>query len=313
MKQCTYCGAELQDEARACNNCGRPVPGMPEPEQERPEQSVKTGDLDESASDKQDADFMQHTQPELQNQESQADQPQQDWQGKQPQDMWGWQQNQPGQQNPWGAQNQPGQQNPWGAQNQPEQQSLWGQQDPNSQQSPWGAQNQPGQQSPWGAQNQTGQQNPWEAQNQPGQQSLWGAHNQTGQHNPWGWQQNRPMNPYYGGQYPGNGMPQSGQLQRYNVFAMWSLILGVAAAFLNGFVFIPSVLAIVFGIIGIVQIKRDPAAFKGIWMAVAGLVLSVIFIIFYGYVFHIAIQIAQDPNKLQQLQDYMREIGMGAG
>ena len=41
MKQCTYCGAELQDDARACNNCGRPVPDMPEPEQDNVKSSAE--------------------------------------------------------------------------------------------------------------------------------------------------------------------------------------------------------------------------------------------------------------------------------
>ena len=281
MKQCTFCGAELQDDARACNNCGRPVPDMPEPGQEKDDLSVKEETAEEQSVQKQDADFIQNSQQFPQGQDMQAQQPQSQWSSEDHTD--------PAEQlrSQWGSQDQTGRQIPWG------------QQEPREQQDPWG------------------QQDPWNRQNRSGQpQGMWnpqGQQNQPGQQTPWGWQQNQPVNPYYGGPYPGSGIPQNGQLQRYNAFALWSLILGFLASFLNGVVFIPSILAIIFSIIGIIQIRKNPAAFKGIWMAVAGLILGVIFLIFYGYIFHIAIQIVQDPEKLEQLQQYMQELKVGAG
>ena len=218
MKQCIYCGADLQDDARACNNCGRPVPDMPEKEAEKP-----------AAAEEQQEAPVQQEQPQ---------QPQQD---------------------PWGQQLQLPQQDPWGQQPQQPQQNLWG---------------------------------------------------QTQQQGPWGWQQNDPYRQGSGGPYSGYGSPQNIQ-GRYNTFALWSLIFGFLASFLNGFVFIPSIIAIVFSVIGILQIRKNPGMFRGQWMAIVGLILGIFFLIVYAYVFRMVFQAVQDPETFQQLQQYLREINAG--
>ncbi len=241
MKQCVYCGAELQDDARACNNCGRPVPDMPEKEAEK----------HSAAEEQKEA-------PELQ------EQPQQD---------------------PWGRLPQ-----------QPEQQSLWGQQPQQPQQSLWGQQpQQPQQQSLWGQQPQQPQQDPWGNQPQQG---------------PWGWQQNDPSRQGYGSPYSGYGRPQNIQ-GRYNTFALWSLIFGFLASFLNGFVFIPSIVSIVFAVIALLQFRKNPGMFRGQWMAVVGLILAIFFLIVYAYVFRMVFQAVQNPETFEQLQQYLREINAG--
>ena len=257
MKQCTYCGAELKDDARACNNCGRPVPGMPEPEAESP--------VHVSSEETQNVP------------------------GETP------------------AEEQP-QQNPW------EQQAQWGQQIPQGPYDPWNPQGQQSQQNPWGPQSPQGQQNPWGPQSPQGQQNLWGSQSPQGQQNPWGqqqapwgWQQNDPSGQGYGGPYPGYGTQQNTQ-SRYNTFALWSLVFGFLASFLNGIVFIPSIIAIVFAIVGLVQISKNPAVFRGKWMAIVGLAFGIVFLVVYGYVFHIVFQAVQDPETFEQLQQYLREI-----
>ena len=262
MKQCTYCGAELQDDARACNNCGRPVPDMPEPEKEN---SVKAS-----------AEETQQPQPE----------PEQE------------PQNVPDPRNPWGQPQQQGPQGQWGQPQQQIPQNPWGQpqQDPQNQwgQSPQGQWGQPQQQIP---------QNPW-GQPQQGPQNQWGQPQQQG---PWGWQQNDPSGQGYRGPYPGYGMQQNTQV-RYNTFALWSLVFGFLSSFLNGLVFIPSIIAIVFAVIGLIQISKNPGAFKGRWMAIVGLIFGVAFLVVYGYVFHIVFQAVQNPETFEQLQQYLKEI-----
>ena len=257
MKQCIYCGAELADDARACNNCGRPVPDMPE--------TAAPAEVKELPAEEPAGPARQQSQ--------QADPEQQ----TQPQDPWG--RDMP-QQDPWGRQFP--QQDPWGQQS--PQQGQWGQQPP--QQDPWG------QQSP--------QQNPW---GQP-------------QQDPWG----RPLNgsdpnrPGPDGQIPGFGTPYAGYggrqtiQKRYHMFAVWSLLFGIISAFLNGIVFIPSILAIVFAIIAIIQIRKNPQQYGGTGMAIIGLVLGVVFLIMYGYVFKMVFQAVQNPETMEQLQNYLQEI-----
>ena len=259
MKQCTYCGAELQDDARACNNCGRPVPGMQEPEQK---ELTKSEDTTEPAEEQAAPSTEDRQDP---------------WeQQSQPQDPWG-QQSQP--QDPWGQQGWT--QDPYGQQGQP--------------QNPWGQQGQP--QSPWGQQSHP--QNPW---TRPDGQNGWN----TNQQGNWGWQQNGPMPQGYG-QYPVNGN-QTNIPGRYNTFAIWSLVFGVLASFLNGLVFVPSIIAIIFAVVGLVQIRKNPGLFRGKWMAIAGLAFGVFFLIVYGYVFHVVFQAVQNPETFEQLQQYLKEI-----
>ena len=67
---------------------------------------------------------------------------------------------------------------------------------------------------------------------------------------------------------------------RYNGMAIASLVLGIVGIFFNAFYMAPSILAIVFGILGRNQIKKDPAQ-KGMGMAVAGLILGIVFLALY--------------------------------
>lgn len=75
---------------------------------------------------------------------------------------------------------------------------------------------------------------------------------------------------YYGGPVPG----------RYNGMAIASLVLGIVGIFFNGLYLVPSILAIIFGILGRSQIRRDPSQ-RGMGMATAGLVLGIVFLVLY--------------------------------
>lgn len=265
MKQCTFCGAELKDDARACNNCGRPVPDMPEPEEASvPEKKGEAKDTDPQPADQMTAQQDQQTQQTPENAQS-------PWnpQNQQTQSPWDPQGRQ--MQNPWSPQGRQVQ-DPWERQTQ-------------EQQNPW---------TPWG------QQNPQEQQeNRQGQQLF-----------PWGWQQNDPGRPLSGGQYPGSNIPRNAQMQRYNPFALWSLIFGFLASFLNGLIMIPSIIAIVCGINGLIQIGKEPQTYKGTWMAVLGLVCGIFFLTMFacGYMLRMVLQ---NPELYEQLQQILKGFGAG--
>ncbi|MBO5521048.1 MAG: DUF4190 domain-containing protein [Eubacterium sp.] len=265
MKQCTFCGAELKDDARACNNCGRPVPDMPEPEEASvPEKKGEAKDTDPQPADQMTAQQDQQTQQTPENAQS-------PWnpQNQQTQSPW----------DPQGRQ----MQNPWSPQGR-QVQAPWEQQT-QEQQTPW---------TPWG------QQNPQEQQeNRQGQQLF-----------PWGWQQNDPGRPLSGGQYPGSNLPRNAQMQRYNPFALWSLVFGFLASFLNGLILIPSIIAIVCGINGLIQIGKEPQTYKGTWMAVLGLVCGIFFLTMFacGYMLRMVLQ---NPELYEQLQQILKGFGAG--
>ncbi len=74
--------------------------------------------------------------------------------------------------------------------------------------------------------------------------------------------------------------PMSGQVvpvTKTSGMAIASLVLGLVGFFV--FPFIPSVLAIIFGAIGMGQINRSNGAVKGKGMAVAGIILGIVGII----------------------------------
>ena len=62
---------------------------------------------------------------------------------------------------------------------------------------------------------------------------------------------------------------------RTNGFAVASLVLGIVGVMLC-FLFVPSVLAVIFGAVALSQIKQQPLVYRGRGLATAGLVLGLI-------------------------------------
>jgi hypothetical protein len=62
---------------------------------------------------------------------------------------------------------------------------------------------------------------------------------------------------------------------RTNNFAVASLVLGIVGV-LMCFLFVPSILAVIFGAVGLSQIKQQPFVYRGRGLATAGLVLGLI-------------------------------------
>ena len=83
---------------------------------------------------------------------------------------------------------------------------------------------------------------------------------------------------YYGGPVPA----------RYNGMAIASLVLGIVSIFFNTLYLVPSILAIIFGVMARSQISKNPNQ-QGAGMAVAGLVLGIVFLAIYLIVILIAL------------------------
>ena len=326
MKYCRYCGAELPSDARACSNCGRPCPDAPSKEEERKAASTEESsafagtDVNTDRRDPFDAEEKDSRSRDPYGNAGQQqggwgrqdpDQPQNGW-NNQNQNGWGTQNpNQP--QNGWNGQNpgqpqggwnnqNPGQpQNGWNGQNSGQPQGGWNNPDPNQPQNGWNRQNP--NQNGWGSQNPNQPQNGWNNQNPNPQQGGWRNPNpwngQNQPQNPWN-NQNQPQSSWNGQggadpQYAGNTE------QKTNIFAVFSLVFGIMAFFM----FFSSILGIIFGAIGLSQIKRYPERFKGKRLAIIGIVVSVVFIILYAVLFVKVFQALQDPETLQMLQEYL--------
>ena len=230
MKECIYCGAALPDEAKACSNCGRPLP-MAE-------------SISESESETQNA--------------SQVNQPQS------------------GAGTMWNQPEQNGQAAPW---NQPEQ---------NGQATPWNHE------TPYGY----GQWNDRQPYGSPNGQPDGQLNGQPNGQNQW--------NPGPNGWVPqGQGYGVYGAPQHMHGMAVASLIMGVLSLFLNSLYFIPSLLAIGFGIAAILQIRKTPHYYKGSGLAIAGIVLGAVFLIVYIGLILWALHMMQDPEFMQLVQQYM--------
>lgn len=243
MKKCVYCGAELNDNAKACSNCGRILPKEDWPEEKKADddgknQSGNGWDGQDSAWDSRNAGS-----------------------GRESRNSNGWS----------------------------------GQDDRNS--NDWGGQSSQNS-SGWGGQNSGN--NGWNTQN---------SQNSYGQ-NPYG------QNPYgqnFCGNVQGYGN-QPPQQQKTNTFAIVAFVQGILSVFLNSVLFfIPSVMAIVFGCISLSQLKQNPEQ-KGKGMAVAGLVLGIVFLILTIVLTILAVWlISSDSEFSRMFQEIYKQLEGGSG
>lgn len=77
---------------------------------------------------------------------------------------------------------------------------------------------------------------------------------------------------------------------------------------------IPSIVAIILAIVGIVQCNKNPE-YSGKGMGIAGLIIGIIVTVFYIFVFVAAIALAgemlNNPDFMQQFEQYMEDMGYG--
>lgn len=304
-----YCGAELPDEAKACSNCGRPLPVT----EEVPSDGSSVGNsVNDAESFRPDEDMGI----------SGTETP---YAGASPEPA--------GTEIPSGM-------NPGGTAGSSAGSFSWEQSasdhegqaaDPQNTQNPWGSMSQDGQaQTGWNFENQgtagqTGS-SQWNPQGQGsgspyGQnrdaQDQWGQAGQNGgsQWNPQGQGAGSPFGQNRGGQnpWPGNGQnPWNGQgygtgqpTRRVHGMAVASLVLGIMAIFLNSLYFVPSLLAIGLGIAALLQIRKNPQYYSGGGLAVAGIILGAVFLAAYIALFIWTAHMLQDPEFMKLVQQYM--------
>ena len=243
MKKCVFCGAELDDNAKACSNCGRILP-----KEDWPKAEEKTENSAAQAAGSSDQDT--------------------GWNNGNPQ----------------------GQNSGWNNGTAQDQNIGWNSGNAQSQNGGWNNGTAQDQNTGWNNQNNWGNGYGWNGQNSQNSQNAGAPYGQQG----------------YG------GVPQNGQ--KTNVFAIVSLVQGILSAFLNLILFfIPSVLAIVFGILGIMQIRQDPNQ-KGKGMAITGLILGAIFLALTVLLFVFSIYLMNhNPEFSQMVQEMIREIEGGSG
>ncbi len=341
MKKCMYCGAELPDEAKACSNCGRPLPVTEEVPSEDDSAGNSVNDAESlrpvedmgisgtetpyagASPEPADTDIPSGMNPggpagssagSFSWEQSASDHA---GQAADPQNT----------QNPWGSMSQDGQaQTGWNFENQGTAGQTGGSQ--------WNPQEQ-GTGGPYGqnrdAQDQWGQagQNAGSQWNPQGQgaggpygqnrdaQDPWGraGQNAGSQWNPQGQGAGGQFGQDRGGQnpWPGNGQnPWNGQeygtgqpTRRVHGLAAASLVLGITAIFLNSLYFIPSLLAIGLGIAALLQIRKNPQYYSGGGLAVAGIILGAVFLVAYIALFIWTAHMLQDPEFMKLVQQYM--------
>jgi len=302
MKKCVYCGADLPDDAKACSNCGRPVPGM---------DTQNQGNTGDNGSGTQSASEVSGENggntPDHQNGQGY-------WQFGQWHPLEDLNKQQSGQNT-----NQNMNQNTNGSTSSDHSSAGnggysqnacysngWNQ---NSRNDGWnggaqgGSWNGSGQNNNW---NGNGQNNNW---NGNGQNNNW---NGAGQNNNWnGSGQNSGWNgsgyggyPYGGGygNYPngGNGMSSNG-------LAVAAFIFGLLSIPFGEFFFIPCVLAIVMGIAALVQIRKNPGMYATRYkvFALIGLILGIILLVFWIIIYVAAVQLMSDPSFMKDFENYM--------
>jgi len=114
---------------------------------------------------------------------------------------------------------------------------------------------------------------------------------------------NNPSGSSFGGQ----GYPP-----RTNNFAVAAITMAVISVFLNSLYCIPSVLGIVFAVMALQQMKKNPGQYKGREMAIAALVISIVLLVIYVIIFIKVAMLMQDPAFMQQIENYLKQLQGGS-
>ncbi|MDO4623046.1 MAG: DUF4190 domain-containing protein [Eubacteriales bacterium] len=101
--------------------------------------------------------------------------------------------------------------------------------------------------------------------------------------------------------------PSSQVPKKMNGFALASLLLGVSSIAFYAFI-IPEVLAVVFGIVALNQIYRNPELYRGRTAAIIGIVAGAVFIGFTISVYAAVAEVMKDPQFMSYMQEYMDSL-----
>lgn len=343
MKKCIYCGAELPDDAKACSNCGRPVPGMDAQDQgktgENGTQTASASDV--SGNNGRDTDasgqaqgywqFGQwHPLEDLDRQQNNTSAGGNFQSGSYAQGNNATGQNTGSENGSYGSN---GQDNGWN-----------GSSGNNGQDNGWnGAFGNNGQNNGW---NGSSGNNGWDNRNS----GYGNGYGQNGSGYDAGWNQGQDAaggnggsasGGNYGGNYNGNpnsgsnggnyggypnggypdggygygNYPNRGDAQSCGL-AVAAFIFGLLSIPFGEFFFIPCVLAIVMGIAALMQIRKNPMAYASRFKAFAiiGLVLGIILLVFWIIAYIAAARLMSDPAFMKELEQYMNTyLNSGSG
>lgn len=119
---------------------------------------------------------------------------------------------------------------------------------------------------------------------------------------------NRPLDSF-GDQQIDRGMLRhlEPQNKRTNAFAAASFGIGIAAVFLQIFIPFLSVLALTLGIIGRIQIRKEPEAYSGEGLALAGIILGAVITILYLIIFATGMYMMRTPEFRAYFEQMMRK------
>ncbi len=323
MKKCIYCGAELPDDAKACSNCGRPVPGMDAQDQgkngENGTQTSSASDVSGNNGGNTDASgqaqgywqFGQwHPLEDLDRQQSNPSAGGNFQSGNYAQGNNANGQNtgtengsygSNGQDNGWnGASGNNGQNNGW---NGSSGNNGWDNRNPGYGNSNGYGQNGSGYGVGWNQ----GQ----DAAGGNGSSSSFGNYDGNYGGNPnsgsnGGNYGGYPNGGYPGGDYGYGNYPNRSDAQSCGL-AVAAFIFGLLSIPFGEFFFIPCVLAIVMGIAALMQIRKNPMAYASRFkvFAIIGLVLGIILLVFWIIAYIAAARLMSDPAFMKELEQYM--------
>lgn len=155
----------------------------------------------------------------------------------------------------------------------------------------------PNAQNPWG-QNPGGQQG-WNPQAPYGNQGY-------GPNAPYNMNQGNMngYNPNFYGQAP-YMQPQKAQMCGE---AIASLVFSIVSVFLNSFLMIPSILAVVFGIVALVKIRKSQGRLGGKGLAIAGIIVGVIFFLLFLFAYILLFRMMNDPALWKAFEEYVKQL-----
>ncbi len=156
--------------------------------------------------------------------------------------------------------------------------------------------------NPWQNQQQNTQQDdPWQNRQQNQQQDNPWQNRQ--QNDPW---QNRQQNdPWQQNRYNNGWQNQQYQQPVVNGMGVAAFVCGLISIFL-GAIFIPQILAVIFGIIGMVQIKNAPQKYSNKWMPIAGLIIGAAFLVLYIVVMAVVMNSLMANSDFWNLVDQLQ-------
>jgi uncharacterized membrane protein len=90
--------------------------------------------------------------------------------------------------------------------------------------------------------------------------------------------------------------------------AVACLVFGIASVFFNSFFLLPSIAAIILGIVALTKIRKHPERYGGKALAIVGLVLGIVFFIIFLFAIIFLVRMASNPELMRAFEHYIHEL-----